>query len=147
MARWNSGKDHEVAVLAYVINRQYFSKQQEKTQKEARVEQNMELHTDLFYVRVRIKFSVKAQFLWPYLTNSHSYAIIYDVFILEEQLSMELSDMVNNMKCYNLKIIYLNFSFNFRDFIPYTCLPIQSLPQLLPTVKLENTFEKMLIFF
>ena len=40
----------------------------------------------------------------------------YDVFICKEQLSKELSDMVIYMKCYNWKIIYLNFSFNFLGF-------------------------------
>ena len=117
MARWNSGKDHEVAVLVYVINRQYFGKQQEKLKKEARVEQKHGATYRSFHVTVRIKFSLqKHNFYDPSFLIPHSYAIIYDVFICKEQLSKELSDMVIYMKCYNWKIIYLNFSFNFLGF-------------------------------
>lgn len=117
MARWNSGKDHEVAVLVYVINRQYFGKQQEKLKKEARVEQKHGATYRSFHVTVRIKFSLqKHNFYDPSFLIPHSYAIIYDVFICKEQLSMQLSDMVIYMKCYSLKIIYLNFSFNFPGF-------------------------------
>ena len=117
MARWNSVKDHEVAVLAYVINRQYFCKQQEELKKEARVEQKHGARYRSFHVRVKIKFSLqKYNFHDPSFLIPHSYALIYDVFICKEQLSKELSDMVIYMKCYNWKIIYLIFSFNFLGF-------------------------------